>query len=106
METRSPIIRLLIAFWLLASQIAGAALVFVPVVVLLAFGEIAANDPNPGAFNMLVVLGFVLPVLFLGLGITAWVMFARRQDVKAALFGLATLVPGGVMLLAMNLVAP
>lgn len=106
MEKKSPIVRLMIAVWLLASQIAGGALVTAPLVVLLAFRDLAANDPNPGAFNFLLVLGFILPVIFVGLGIYAWVMFARRRDGLSGLLGLATLVPGGIMMLAMNIVTP
>ncbi|HRK90408.1 MAG TPA: hypothetical protein PK152_14840 [Anaerolineales bacterium] len=106
MEKKSPIVRLLVAVWLLASQIAGGALVVAPLVVLLAFKDMATSDSAPGAFNALLGLGYVLPILFLGLGITAWVMFVKRRDALAGWLGLATLIPGGIMLLGMNLFAP
>lgn len=106
MEKKSPIVRLMVAIWLLATQIAGGVLVAAPLAVLLAFKDIGTSDPNPGSFNLLLGLGYVLPVLFLGLGIAAWVMFARRKDGMSGWLGLATLVPGGIMLLAMNLIAP
>lgn len=102
MEKKSPMIRLLLALWLLSSQIAGAALMFAPVVVLLTFN--AAN--NDGSLSLLVGLGYVLPLVFIGLGIAAWIMFARQKDATAGWLGLATLAPGGLMLLAMRLVAP
>lgn len=102
MENKSPIIRLLIALWLVSSQITGAALMFAPVVVLLTFN----STVNDGSLSVLVGLGYVLPLFFIGLGIAAWIMFARRKDAAAGWLGLATLLPGGLMLFAMNLVAP
>ncbi|NWF63452.1 MAG: hypothetical protein HXY38_04015 [Chloroflexi bacterium] len=106
MQKRSPIARFLVAFWLLASQVAGGILMAAPLVVLLAFRVPGATDPNPGMFNLLFGLGYVMPVIFVGLGIAAWVMFARRNDAVAGWMGLATLIPGGVMLLGMNLIVP
>jgi len=102
MENKSPIIRLLIALWLVSSQITGAALMFAPVVVLLTFN----STVNDGSLSVLVGLGYVLPLFFIGLGIAAWIMFARKKDAAAGWLGLATLLPGGLMLFAMNLVAP
>ena len=102
MENRSPLIRLLTALWLVSSQITGAALMFAPVVVLLTFN----STVNDGSLSVLVGLGYVLPLFFIGLGIAAWVMFARKKDAAAGWLGLATLLPGGLMLFAMNLVAP
>ncbi|HMZ07580.1 MAG TPA: hypothetical protein PK078_08175 [Anaerolineales bacterium] len=102
MENKSPIIRLLTALWLVSSQITGAALMFAPVVVLLTFN----STVNDGSLSVLVGLGYVLPLFFIGLGIAAWIMFARRKDAAAGWLGLATLLPGGLMLFAMNLVAP
>lgn len=102
MENRSPLIRLLTALWLVSSQITGAALMFAPVVVLLTFN----STVNDGSLSVLVGLGYVLPLFFIGLGIAAWIMFARRKDAAAGWLGLATLLPGGLMLFAMNLVAP
>lgn len=106
MEKKSPIVRLLVAVWILASQIAGGVLVTAPFVVLLAFKDAATSSPNPGSFNFLLVLGYLLPVIFVGLGIYTWIMFARRKDGISGLLGLASLIPGGILLLAMNLVAP
>ncbi|MCQ3939356.1 MAG: hypothetical protein DPW18_20270 [Chloroflexi bacterium] len=104
MEKRSPIIRLVLALWVLSSQIAGAALVLSSVVVLLAFRSVGVSGPNAASFNFLLALGFIMSAVFIGLGITAWVMFAKRKDGSAGLLGLATLVPGGILLLAMQTV--
>lgn len=101
MTKSSPIIRLVLALWVLSSQIAGAALVFGPVVVLLGFSPVA--DSVPG-MNFLMFLGYVLPVVFIGLGIAAWVMFAKRRDALAGWLGAATLLPGAILLLAMQMV--
>ena len=103
MEKRSPIIRLFVALWLLSTQIAGAALILAPVLVLFSFRALGANDPNPGGFNTLMILAYILPVVFLALGIAAWVFFARRKDGVSSLIGLATLLPGGIMQMAINL---
>lgn len=102
MEKKSPIVRLLLALWLISSQIAGAAMIFAPVVVLLTFNAVNTD----GSLSLLVGLGYVLPLFFIGLGIAAWVMFAQKKDVTAGWLGLATLIPGGLMLLAMRMVAP
>ncbi|MBL8062829.1 MAG: hypothetical protein JNK32_07420 [Anaerolineales bacterium] len=103
MEKKSPIVRLLLALWLLSSQVAGAAMVFAPVVVLFAF---SSRGGATGALNFLLALGYLLPILFIGLGVAAWVMFARKKDAASGWLGLATLAPGGLMLLAMGLVNP
>jgi hypothetical protein len=102
MQKNSTIVRLLVALWLVSSQIAGAAMIFAPVVVLLTFN--AAN--TDGSLSMLVGLGYVMPLFFIGLGVAAWVMFARKRDASAGWLGLATLLPGVLMLLAMRMVAP
>jgi len=103
MENKSPIMRWALALWLISSQIAGAAIVLAPVVVLFTFSAVKSAQESAG-FNFLMVLGYILPVVFLGLGIAAWVMFARRKDSTAGWLALATLAPGALMLLAMQLV--
>ena len=103
MENKSPILRWALALWLISSQIAGAAIVLAPVVVLFTFSAVKSAQESVG-FNFLMVLGYVLPVAFLGLGIAAWVMFVRRKDSTAGWLALATLAPGALMLLAMRLV--
>ena len=101
--TQKTIFRWLSVLWLLASQVAGAALVFAPLVVLLGFQDAAAAAGEAGVFNLMLGLGYVLPVVFAGLGIAAWVMLARSKNAVANWLGLATLVPGTVMLLVINL---
>ena len=101
--TQKSIFRWLSVLWLLTSQVAGAALVFAPLVVLLGFRDAAAAAGEAGVFNLMLGLGYVLPVVFAGLGIAAWVMLARSKNAVANWLGLATLVPGIVMLLVINL---
>ncbi|HNN12764.1 MAG TPA: hypothetical protein PKL78_04360 [Anaerolineales bacterium] len=96
MKNHSPIVRLLLALWLISSQIAGAALVFGSAVVAIIFG----SDVGP----LLLILGYAMPVVFLLIGIVAWMMFVRSRDASAAWLGVATLIPGGVLLLVMQLV--
>ena len=101
--TQKSIFRWLSVLWLLTSQVAGAALVFAPLVVLLGFQDAAAAAGEAGVFNLMLGLGYVLPVVFAGLGIAAWVMLARSKNAVANWLGLANLVPGIVMLLVINL---
>ncbi|HNM36457.1 MAG TPA: hypothetical protein PKJ84_03985 [Anaerolineales bacterium] len=104
--TQKSIFRWLSVLWLLTSQVAGAALVFAPLVVLLSFQEAAAAAGEAGMFNLILGLGYVLPVVFVGLGIAAWVMLARSKNAVANWLGLATLAPGTIMLLMINMIAP
>ena len=101
--TQKTIGRWLSVLWLLTSQVAGAALVFAPLVVLLSFRDAATAAGEGGMFNLMLGLGYVLPIVFVGLGITAWVMLARNKHAYANWLGLATLLPGSVMLLVINL---
>lgn len=103
MKQKSPIIRLLLAIWLLSSQVAGGALVFAPLAVLLAFQDVASTSSGSGIFNFLLGLGYLMPLIFVGLGITAWVMFAKKRDALSGWLGVATLIPGAIMLLAMQM---
>lgn len=103
MENKSPIMRWVLALWLISSQIAGAAIVLAPVVVLFTFSTVQSAQESAG-FNVLMILGYILPVVFIGLGIAAWVMFARRKDSMAGWLALATLAPGALMLLAVRLI--
>ncbi|MEN9561902.1 MAG: hypothetical protein RIR73_146 [Chloroflexota bacterium] len=101
--TQKTISRWLSVFWLLTSQVAGAALVFAPLAVLVSFQDAATAAGESGMFNLMLGLGYVLPVVFVGLGIAAWVMLARSKYASANWLGLATLLPGAVMLLVINL---
>lgn len=95
--------RWLSVVWLLTSQVAGAALVFAPLVVLLSFQDSATAAGEGRVFNLILGLGYILPMVFVGLGIAAWVMLARSRHASANWLGLATLLPGTVMLLVINL---
>ncbi|NJN80795.1 MAG: hypothetical protein HC797_10200 [Anaerolineales bacterium] len=106
MERKSAITRWLVVLWLLASQTTGAALVFAPMVVLISFSGLGQQDANPTAFNILLSLGYIFPIVFVGLIIWAWVTFARRKEGMASLLGLAGLIPGAILLYGMKLYAP
>ena len=106
MERKSSITRWLGVLWLLASQTAGAALVLAPMVVLMAFSGLGKQDADPTAFNILLSLGYIFPIVFIGLVIWAWVTFFRRKDGLASLLGLAGLIPGAILLFGMKLYAP
>ena len=101
--SQQTIVRWLSVLWLLTSQVAGAALVFAPLVVLVSFQDAATAAGEAGMYNLMLGLGYVLPVVFVGLGIAAWVMLARSKNTVANWLGLATLVPGTIMLLVINL---
>ncbi|HMV28557.1 MAG TPA: hypothetical protein PKE23_04175 [Anaerolineales bacterium] len=101
---KNSISRWLSVIWLLTSQVAGAALVFAPMVVLLSLRSSTAIRTN--TINLIMGLGYVLPVVFVGLGIAAWVMLARSKNAVANWLGLATLAPGTIMLLMINMIAP
>jgi len=103
MERKFPVSRLLLALWLLSSQTAGAALVFAPFAVLLAFRGSASAGQDMASLNFLLGLGYIMPLVFIGLGIAAWVMFAKRRNAAAGWLGIATLIPGAVMLFVLNM---
>jgi hypothetical protein len=104
MQKRSPIVRWFLVLWLLSTQTAGLAMTLAPATVLFTFNAAGGNDS--GIFNFLLVLSFIAPLAFLALSIWAWVQFARRKDAAAGWFGLATLAPGIIMLMAMGLYNP
>lgn len=103
MEKRSPIMRLMLAIWILSSQVAGGALVLAPVVVLLTFSEVGSSSPNPAMFNFLLGMGYLMPLVFVGLGIATWVMFVKKRNALSGWLGAATLIPGAILLLAMQM---
>lgn len=102
----SSLTRWLVVLWLLASQTTGAAMAFASALVVISFSGLGQQDANPMAFNILLALGYIFPVLFIALVIWAWVTFFRRKDGMAALLGLAGLMPGAILLFAMRLYAP
>ncbi|HCB01838.1 MAG TPA: hypothetical protein DEP19_05595 [Anaerolineae bacterium] len=106
MERKSSISRWLVILWLLASQTAGAAMAFASALVVISFRGLGQQDANPMAFNILLALGYIMPIVFIALVIWAWVTFFKRKDGTAALLGLASLIPGVIMQFGMRLYAP
>lgn len=89
--------------WLLASQVAGAALVFAPLTVLLNFrtqadlaGELATHD-------MLIALDYAMTAIFIGLGTFAWYMLIRSNYFVAIVLGFISLIPGVTLFILMNM---
>ncbi len=103
MERKSSITRWSIVLWLLASQTAGAAMTFASALVTISFRGFGQQDANPIVFNILLSLGYILPIVFIALVIWAWVKFFQRKDSTAAWLGVAGLMPGAILLLAINL---
>jgi len=95
MKNHSPIVRLLLALWLISSQIAGVALVLGSAIVAMAVG--------PEAGPLLMILGYTMPVLFLLISIATWMMFIRSRDALSTWLGVAALLPGGILLLVMQI---
>lgn len=106
MENKSSITRWLVALWLISSQIAGAALVFAPLVVLISFRALGTSEADPTAFNILLWMGYIFPFIFIAVAITSWFTFAWRKDGIASLFSLAGLFPGAILLFGMKLYVP
>lgn len=106
MERKSSITRWLVVLWLLASQTAGAAMAFASALVLISFRGLGQQDADPTLFNILLSLGYVFPIIFIGLVIWAWLAFFQRKDGLAGLLGLVGLFPGAILLFGMNLYAP
>lgn len=106
MEKKSPFTRWLVVLWLLASHTAGAAMTFASALVVISFSGLGQQDANPTAFNILLSLSYILPIVFIALIIWAWITFFKRKDGTAALLGLASLIPGAIMLFGMRLYAP
>lgn len=103
MKKESALTRWLIVLWLLASQTAGAAMAFASALVTISFSGLGQQDVNPTAFNILLSLGYVLPIIFIALVIWAWFTFFKRKNSTAAWLGVAGLIPGAILLLAINL---
>jgi hypothetical protein len=78
----------MVVIWLLASQTVGAAMAFASALVVISFRGLGQQDANPMAFNILLVLGYIMPVVFIALVIWAWFTFFKHKDGKAALLGL------------------
>lgn len=106
MKKESSLKRWLVVLWLMASQTAGAAMAFASALVIISFQGLGQQDANPTAFNILLSLGYVFPIIFIGLVIWAWVAFFKRKDGLAGLLGLVGLMPGAILLFAMRLYAP
>lgn len=106
MKKESSITRWLIVLWLLASQTAGVAMTFASALVVISFRGLGQQDANATAFNILLSLGYIFPIVFIALVIWAWVTFFQRKDSTAAWLGLASLIPGAILLFAMRLYAP
>lgn len=106
MERKSSISRWLVILWLMASQTAGVAMTFASALVIISFSRLGQQDADPTAFNILLSLSYIFPIVFIALVIWAWVTFFQRKDSKAALLGLAGLIPGAILLFAMRLYAP
>lgn len=106
MERKSSLTRWLVALWLLASQMTGAAMAFASALVVISFRGLGQQDVNPAAFNILLALSYLAPLVFIGLVIWAWFTFFKRKDGTAALLGLASLIPGILMQFGMRLYAP
>jgi len=106
MERKSSLTRWLVVLWLLASQMTGAAMAFASALVVISFSSLGQQDANPAAFNILLLLSYLLPIVFLVVAVASWFMFAWRKDGTAALLGLAGLVPGAILLFGMRLYAP
>ncbi|MFN3491405.1 MAG: hypothetical protein ACK40V_04205 [Anaerolineales bacterium] len=106
MERKSSLTRWLVVLWLLASQMTGAAMTLASALVVISFRGLGQQDANPAAFNILLSLSYVLPIVFLVMAVASWFMFARRKDGAATLLGLASLIPGAILLFGMRLYAP
>lgn len=102
----SSLTRWLNVIWLLASQTTGLAMVFAPMMVLIGFSGLGKQDADPTMFNILLLMGYMMPLVFIGLAIWAWVSFFKHKDAKAALLALASLLPGVIILFGMKLYAP
>ena len=57
----------------------GVCLLLMPVSYFAAGGSAVVNDPNAGMANPLVIVGFVLGMLGLGLGFSVWAILVGRQ---------------------------
>ncbi len=106
MKKESALTRWLIILWLLASQTAGVAMVFASALVVISFRGLGQQDANPTAFNILLSLGYVLPIVFIAVVIWAWVKFFQNKHSTAAWLAVAGLMPGAILLIAMRLYAP
>jgi hypothetical protein len=103
MKKESSLKRWLVVLWLMASQTAGVAMAFASALVIISFSGLGQQDADPTAFNILLSLGYIFPIIFIGLVIWAWVAFFQRKDGLAGLLGLAGLMPGAILLFAMRL---
>lgn len=103
MKKESSLKRWLVVLWLLASQTAGAAMAFASALVVISFSGLGQQDANPIVFNILLALSYILPIVFIALVIWAWVKFFQRKNSTAAWLGVAGLLPGTILLLAINL---
>lgn len=82
MEKKSSLTRWLVVLWLLASQTVGAAMAFASALVVISFRGLGQQDPNPMAFNILLVLGYIMPVVFIALVIWAWFTFSNAKTAQ------------------------
>ncbi len=89
--------------WLLVSQVAGAALVFAPLTVLLNFRNQAAIAGELAAHDMLIGLDYAMTASFIGLGTFAWYMLIRNNYAVSVLLGFVSLLPGIALFLLINL---
>lgn len=106
MKKESSLTRWLIVLWLLASQAASIAMTFASALVVISFSGQGQQDANPTAFNILLTLSYILPIVFIVLVIWAWVAFFQRKNSTAAWLGLVGLIPGAILLFAMRWYAP
>lgn len=106
MERKSSITRWFVVLWLLASQTAGVAMTFASALVVISFSGLGQQDANPTAFNILLALSYVLPIVFIALVIWAWVTFFQHKNNTAAWLSLVGLIPGAILLFGMRLYAP
>ena len=74
LRSRAPNVRL---SWL--GMAVGVCLLLMPVSYFAAGGSAVVNDPNTGMANPLVIVGFVLGMLGLGLGFSVWAILVGRQ---------------------------
>jgi hypothetical protein len=74
LRSRAPNLRL---SWL--GMAVGVCLLLMPVSYFAAGGSAVVSDPNTGIANPLVIVGFVLGMLGLGLGFSVWAILVGRQ---------------------------
>lgn len=103
MKKESSLTRWLTIIWLLASQTAGVAMAFASALVVISFRGLGQQDANPMMFNILLMLSYIFPIIFIALVIWAWVTFFQRKTSTAAWLGVAGLAPGAILLFLMRL---